>query len=47
MQPKQRKEALDSERRRRRAMIVFQLLCYGYLLTMFGIQMYMRSVRRW
>ena len=37
--------ALD--RRRKRGVIVFQIVCYGYLLTMFLIQLYMRSVRNW
>jgi hypothetical protein len=43
------KEAPVSERdrRRRRALNVFQLVVYGYLLTMFLIQMYMRSTRDW
>jgi hypothetical protein len=43
------KEAPISERdrRRRRALNVFQLVVYGYLLTMFLIQMYMRSTRDW
>ena len=35
------------DRRRRRGVIVFQIVCYGYLLTMFLIQLYMRSVRNW
>jgi hypothetical protein len=35
------------DRRRRRALNVFQLVVYGYLLTMFLIQMYMRSTRDW
>lgn len=37
----------QQDRRRRRAAIVFQVVCYGYLVTMFLIQMYMRSVRHW
>ena len=43
------KEPLLSEddRRRRRGVIIFQIVCYGYLLTMFLIQMYMASVRNW
>ena len=43
------KEPLISQqdRRRRRAMIVFQIAIYGYLLTMFLIQLHMYSVRDW
>jgi hypothetical protein len=37
----------EQDRRRKRGVIVFQIVCYGYLLTMFLIQMYMRSVRNW
>ena len=37
----------ERDRRRRRALNVFQLVVYGYLLAMFLIQMYMRSVRDW
>ncbi len=37
----------QQDRRRKRAMIVFQILCYGYLLTMFLIQLHMASVRNW
>lgn len=35
------------DQRRKRALIVFQILMYGYLLTMFLVQMYMYSVRDW
>jgi hypothetical protein len=35
------------DRRRRRALIVFQIVIYGYLLTMFLIQLHMCSVRDW
>jgi len=35
------------DRRRRRALIVFQVLCYGYLLVMFLVQLHMSSVRHW
>ena len=35
------------DRMRKRAMIIFQVLMYGYLITMFSIQMYMSSVRGW
>jgi hypothetical protein len=35
------------DRRRRRALNVFQLVVYGYLLAMFLIQMHMRSTRDW
>jgi hypothetical protein len=37
----------DRDRRRRRALNVFQLVVYGYLLAMFLIQLHMRSVRDW
>ena len=37
----------QQDRRRRRALIVFQLVCYGYLFSMFLIQLYMASVRNW
>jgi hypothetical protein len=37
----------ERDRRRRRALIVFQIGVYGYLLVMFLIQMHMRSVRDW
>ncbi len=45
-----RKESLDmdqKERKRKRALIVFQIVIYGYLLTMFGIQLYMSFARGW
>jgi hypothetical protein len=35
----------EHDRRRKRAVYAFQILCYGYLLTMFLIQMYMASTR--
>jgi len=37
----------DRERRRKRAMIVFQALLYSYLLGLFLVQAYMYSVRDW
>lgn len=37
----------QQDRRRRRALIVFQVVCYGYLLSMFLIQLHMASVRNW
>lgn len=37
----------EQDRRRRRALIVFQILVYGYLLAMFLVQMHMYSVRDW
>lgn len=37
----------EQDRRRRRGLIAFQIVCYGYLLTMFLIQMYMYSTRDW
>jgi hypothetical protein len=41
------KPTVDHDRRRRRALGVFQILIYGYLLTMWGIQLYMYSQRDW
>ena len=37
----------QQERKRKRAMIVFQIFIYGYLLVMFGIQLYMSFARGW
>ncbi|MGC1510749.1 hypothetical protein [Ketobacter nezhaii] len=37
----------DHDRRRKKALIAVQIVCYGYLLTMFLIQMYMYSQRDW
>jgi len=37
----------EQDRRRRRALIVLQIVCYGYLLTMFLVQLHMASVRDW
>jgi hypothetical protein len=37
----------DPDRRRKRALMAFQILIYGYLLTMFLIQLHMYSVRDW
>ena len=37
----------EQDRRRRRALIVLQIVCYGYLLVMFLIQLHMYSVRDW
>ncbi len=37
----------DQDRQRKRALIVVQGVIYGYLLTMFLVQMYMRSQRNW
>jgi hypothetical protein len=41
------KPVIDPDRRRRRALIVFQILIYGYLFTMFLIQLYMYSNSDW
>ena len=35
------------EQKRKRALIVFQVFIYGYLLTMFLIQLYMSFARGW
>ncbi len=37
----------EQERKRKRALIVFQVFIYGYLLLMFGIQLYMSFARGW
>lgn len=37
----------EQDRRRKRGLIIFQIVCYGYLLTMFLVQMHMASVRHW
>jgi hypothetical protein len=37
----------QEEAKRKRALIVFQFVIYGYLLGMFLLQMYMRSQRGW
>lgn len=37
----------EQDRRRRRALIVLQIVCYGYLLVMFLVQLHMSSVRHW
>ncbi|GFG77993.1 hypothetical protein [Mycobacterium paragordonae] len=37
----------EQERKRKRALIVFQLFIYGYLLVMFAIQLYMSVARGW
>ena len=37
----------EPDRRRKRALIVFQIVCYGYLLLMFGIQLHMYATRHW
>jgi hypothetical protein len=37
----------QSERKRKRALIILQVVIYGYLLTMFLIQLYMSFVRGW
>jgi hypothetical protein len=37
----------QSDRKRKKALIIFQLVIYGYLLLMFGIQLYMSFARGW
>ncbi|BDB41198.1 hypothetical protein [Mycobacterium kiyosense] len=37
----------QQERKRKRALIVFQVFIYGYLLVMFGIELYMSFARGW
>lgn len=38
---------MDQEKKRKRALIVFQIFIYGYLLVMFLIQLYMSFARGW
>lgn len=37
----------QQDRRRKRALIIFQILIYGYLLMMFLIQLNMSAERGW
>ncbi|BCO35901.1 hypothetical protein JMUB5695_02492 [Mycobacterium heckeshornense] len=37
----------EQDRRRRRALIVFQVFVYGWLVTMFLIQLQMLMTRKW
>ena len=37
----------ERDQRRRRALNVFQIIVYGYLLVMFLVQLHMYSVRDW
>ena len=37
----------QKERKRKKALIVFQIVIYGYLLAMFLIQLYMSFDRGW
>jgi len=37
----------EQDRQRKRALLVFQIAIYGYLLTMFLIQLRMWSQRGW
>ncbi|TCJ96642.1 hypothetical protein DFR71_2673 [Nocardia alba] len=37
----------EQDRNRKRALIVFQIMMYGYLLTMFLIQVNMLMTRDW
>jgi hypothetical protein len=37
----------QKERKRKRALIIFQVVMYGYLLLMFSIQLYMSFARGW
>lgn len=46
--PRKESPGMDQkERKRKRALIVFQVVVYGYLLVMFGIQLYMSFARGW
>ena len=37
----------QKEKKRKRALIVFQIFIYGYLVAMFLIQLHMYSQRNW
>ena len=37
----------QQDRERKRALVVVQVVIYGYLLAMFGIQLYMSFARGW
>jgi hypothetical protein len=37
----------EQDRNRRRALIVFQIVMYGFLLAMFLIQIHMYMTRNW
>lgn len=37
----------QKERNRKKALIVLQIVIYGYLLMMFGIQLYMSFTQGW
>ena len=41
------KSISDQDRRRKKALIVFQILLYTYLTGLFLVQMYMYHVRDW
>jgi len=41
------KPVADQEARRKRALIVWQIMIYGYLLALLIIQLHMYSVRDW
>ena len=41
------KSVSDQDRRRKKALIVFQALLYTYLIGLFLVQMYMYSQRDW
>ncbi|GFM17345.1 MULTISPECIES: hypothetical protein [Mycobacteriaceae] len=37
----------QKERKRKKALIILQIVIYGYLFTMFCIQLYMSFARGW
>ena len=37
----------EQDKRRKRALIVFEIFAYGFLLSQFLIQLYMYMVRDW
>ena len=37
----------EQDRRRKKAMIVFQILIYGWILGTFLVQLYLKSISNW
>lgn len=37
----------EQDRKRKRAMIVFQILIYGWILGTFLVQLYLKSISDW
>ena len=41
------KSVSEQDRRRKKAMIIFQLLIYGWILGTFLVQLYLKSISNW